>query len=115
TWQVNMQADARFRMDANTVRKRKFRNADGDVVESAPASGVRTKSTPLARVLLVSASHCGIGGGLITSSQGTSQTFRRRTSSGHASRGGDERRHAHLAVDGTGRSPRRRKAPALGL
>src|SRR5262245_50288515 len=32
TWQVNVQADAPFRVDADTVRQLKVRNADGDVV-----------------------------------------------------------------------------------
>src|SRR5207302_613625 len=32
TWQVNVQADAPFRVDAETVRQLKVRNADGDMV-----------------------------------------------------------------------------------
>ena len=32
TWQVNVQADAPFRVDADIVRQLKVRNADGDVV-----------------------------------------------------------------------------------
>src|SRR5207302_8373904 len=32
TWQVNVQADASFRMDADTVRQLKVRNGDGDMV-----------------------------------------------------------------------------------
>jgi multidrug efflux pump len=32
TWQVNVQADARFRVDAESVKQIKVRNADGDMV-----------------------------------------------------------------------------------
>jgi multidrug efflux pump len=41
TWQVNVQADAPFRVDADTVRQLKVRNADGDVV---PLGAVATVS-----------------------------------------------------------------------
>src|SRR5205807_7790860 len=32
TWQVNVQADTPFRVDAETVKQLKVRNADGDMV-----------------------------------------------------------------------------------
>src|SRR5260370_6785838 len=40
TWPVNIQADAPFRVDADTVRQVKVRNADGDVVPLAAAPEV---------------------------------------------------------------------------
>ena len=41
TWQVNVQADAPFRMDAETVKQLKVRNADGDMVPLGAVADVR--------------------------------------------------------------------------
>ena len=41
TWQVNVQADAPFRMDAETVKQLKVRNADGDMVPLGALADVR--------------------------------------------------------------------------
>ena len=44
TWQVNIQADAAFRVDAETVKQFKVRNADGDMVPlGAVADGARRR------------------------------------------------------------------------
>ena len=47
TWQVNVQADAPFRVDADTVRQLKVRNADGDVVPLGAVAEVRDSTGPL--------------------------------------------------------------------
>jgi multidrug efflux pump len=47
TWQVNIQADARFRVDADTVRQLKVRNADGDMVPLGSVAAVRESSGPV--------------------------------------------------------------------
>ena len=44
TWQVNVQADAPFRMDAETVKQLKVRNADGDMVPLGTVADVRDSS-----------------------------------------------------------------------
>src|SRR5437868_3481283 len=41
TWQVNIQAEPRFRSDADVVRQLKVRNADGDVVPLGAVADVR--------------------------------------------------------------------------
>ena len=41
TWQVNVQADARFRINAETVKQLKVRNADGDMVPLGAVAEVR--------------------------------------------------------------------------
>jgi multidrug efflux pump len=47
TWQVNVQADAPFRVDAETVRQLKVRNADGDMVPLGSVAEVRDSSGPV--------------------------------------------------------------------
>ena len=48
TWQVNVQADAPFRMDAETVKQLKVRNADGDMVPLGAVAEVRDSAGPVA-------------------------------------------------------------------
>src|SRR5947209_3049824 len=47
TWQVNVQADAPFRTDAEVVRQLKVRNADGDVVPLGAVAEVRDSAGPV--------------------------------------------------------------------
>src|SRR6516225_8042428 len=47
TWQVNVQADAPFRVDAETVRQLKVRNSDGDMVPLGAVAEVRDRSGPV--------------------------------------------------------------------
>src|SRR5262245_2333036 len=47
TWQVNVQADAPFRVDAETVRQLKVRNADGDMVPLGAVADVRDSAGPV--------------------------------------------------------------------
>src|SRR5262249_40939280 len=47
TWQVNVQAEARFRADADTVRQLKVRNADGDMVPLGSVADVRDIAGPV--------------------------------------------------------------------
>ncbi len=47
TWQVNVQADAPFRMDAETVKQLKVRNADGDMVPLGAVAEVRDSAGPV--------------------------------------------------------------------
>src|SRR5262249_50061277 len=47
TWQVNVQADAHFRLDAETVRQLKVRNADGDMVPLGSVAEVRDSTGPI--------------------------------------------------------------------
>jgi multidrug efflux pump len=47
TWQVNIQADARFRADAETVKQLKVRNADGDMVPLGSVADVRESYGPV--------------------------------------------------------------------
>src|SRR5262249_43788314 len=47
TWQVNVQADAPFRVDAETVRQLKVRNADGDMVPRGAVAEVRAPAGPV--------------------------------------------------------------------
>jgi multidrug efflux pump subunit AcrB len=47
TWQVNIQADAPFRTDAETVQQLKVRNADGDVVPLGAVADVRDSAGPV--------------------------------------------------------------------
>jgi len=47
TWQVNVQADAPFRVDADTVRQLKVRNADGDMVPLGAVANVRDSFGPV--------------------------------------------------------------------
>jgi multidrug efflux pump len=47
SWQVNVQADARFRRSAEDVRQLKVRNATGDMVPLAAISAVRDISGPV--------------------------------------------------------------------
>jgi multidrug efflux pump len=47
TWQVNIQADASFRVDADTVRQLKVRNADGDMVPLGAVAEVREFAGPV--------------------------------------------------------------------
>jgi multidrug efflux pump len=47
TWQVNVQADARFRMDAETIKQLKVRNADGDMVPLGAVVDVRESTGPV--------------------------------------------------------------------
>jgi multidrug efflux pump len=47
TWQVNVQADAPFRVDAETVRQLKVRNADGDMVPLGAVAEVRDAAGPV--------------------------------------------------------------------
>ena len=47
TWQVNVQADAAFRVDAETVKQLKVRNADGDMVPLGAVADVRDSAGPV--------------------------------------------------------------------
>jgi multidrug efflux pump len=47
TWQVNVQADAPFRTDAEVVRLLKVRNADGDMVPLGAVAEVRDSAGPV--------------------------------------------------------------------
>ena len=47
TWQVNVQADAPFRMDAETIKQLKVRNADGDMVPLGAVAEVRDSAGPV--------------------------------------------------------------------
>jgi multidrug efflux pump len=47
TWQVNIQADAAFRADADTVRQLKVRNGDGDMVPLGSVAKVRESAGPV--------------------------------------------------------------------
>jgi multidrug efflux pump len=47
TWQVNVQADAPFRTDAESVRQLKVRNADGDMVPLGAVGEIRDSAGPV--------------------------------------------------------------------
>jgi multidrug efflux pump len=47
TWQVNVQADAPFRTDAEAVRQLKVRNADGDMVPLGAVAEIRDSAGPV--------------------------------------------------------------------
>ena len=47
TWQVNVQADAPFRIDAESVKQMKVRNADGDMVPLGAVVNIRDIGGPL--------------------------------------------------------------------
>ncbi len=47
TWQVNIQADAEFRVDADAIRQLKVRNADGDMVPLGAVAEVRESAGPV--------------------------------------------------------------------
>ena len=47
TWQVNIQADAPFRADADVVRQLKVRNADGDMVPLGSVIDIRDSAGPV--------------------------------------------------------------------
>src|SRR5438445_4861809 len=47
TWQVNIQADAPFRVDADTVKQLKVRNADGDMVPLGAVADVQDSAGPV--------------------------------------------------------------------
>src|SRR5256884_5605639 len=47
TWQVNIQADAAFRTDAEAVKQLKVRNADGDMVPLGTVADVRDSAGPV--------------------------------------------------------------------
>jgi multidrug efflux pump len=47
TWQVNVQADAPFRVDAETVRQLKVRNGDGEMVPLGAVAEVRDSAGPV--------------------------------------------------------------------
>jgi multidrug efflux pump len=47
TWQVNVQADAPFRMDAQTVKQLKVRNADGDMAPLGAVVDIRDSTGPV--------------------------------------------------------------------
>jgi multidrug efflux pump len=47
TWQVNVQADAPFRTDAETLRQFKVRNRDGDMVPLGAVAEVRDSAGPV--------------------------------------------------------------------
>jgi multidrug efflux pump len=47
TWQVNIQADAPFRRDAETVKQLKVRNADGDMVPLGSVAEVHDSAGPV--------------------------------------------------------------------
>src|SRR5262249_29984561 len=47
TWQVNVQADAPFRTDADIVRQFKVRNADGDMVPLGSVATVSDSAGPV--------------------------------------------------------------------
>jgi len=46
TWQVNVQADARFRTSADAIKQIKVRNADGDMVPLGAVAPVRESAGP---------------------------------------------------------------------
>src|SRR5205085_1022735 len=46
TWQVNVQADARFRVDAEALKQMKVRNADGDMVPLGSVIDIRDSAGP---------------------------------------------------------------------
>src|SRR5262249_39432761 len=47
TWQVHVQADAAFRVDAEAVKQLKVRNADGDMVPLGAVAKVRDAAGPV--------------------------------------------------------------------
>src|SRR5437763_12961940 len=47
TWQVNLQADASFRLDAETVRQLKVREANGDMVPLGSVIDIHDYHGPL--------------------------------------------------------------------
>ncbi len=47
TWQVNIQADAPFRVDAETIKQLKVRNADGDMVPLGSVVDIRESAGPV--------------------------------------------------------------------
>src|SRR5213078_4525248 len=47
TWQVNIQADAPFRTNADTVRQLKVRNTDGDMVPLGSVVDIRDTTGPV--------------------------------------------------------------------
>src|SRR6202035_4047132 len=47
TWQVNVQADGPFRVDAETVKQLKVRNGDGDMVPLGSVIDIRDSAGPL--------------------------------------------------------------------
>jgi hydrophobe/amphiphile efflux-1 (HAE1) family protein len=47
TWQVNVQADAPYRMDADAVKQLKVRNGDGDMVPLGAVADVRDSAGPV--------------------------------------------------------------------
>jgi multidrug efflux pump len=47
TWQVNVQADAPFRVDAETIKQLKVRNADGEMVPMGAVALVRDSAGPV--------------------------------------------------------------------
>jgi multidrug efflux pump len=47
TWQVNIQADAPFRVDADTISQLKVRNSDGDMVPLGAVATVRDSAGPV--------------------------------------------------------------------
>jgi multidrug efflux pump len=47
TWQVNIQADARYRTDAEAVRQLKVRNSNGDMVPLGAVADVRESAGPV--------------------------------------------------------------------
>src|SRR5205807_6666338 len=47
TWQVNVQADARFRVSAETVKQLKVRNVDGDMVPLGSVIDIRDSAGPV--------------------------------------------------------------------
>src|SRR5207245_5472141 len=47
TWQVNVQGDARFRVDADVIRQLKVRNADGDMVPLGSVIDIRDSAGPV--------------------------------------------------------------------
>jgi multidrug efflux pump len=47
TWQVNVQADAPFRVDAETLKQLKVRNGDGDMVPLGAVAQVRESAGPV--------------------------------------------------------------------
>jgi multidrug efflux pump subunit AcrB len=47
TWQVNVQADAPFRVDAQTIRQLKVRNADGEMVPLGAVAEIRDSAGPV--------------------------------------------------------------------
>ncbi len=47
TWQVKLQADASFRVDAETVKQLKVRNGDGDMVPLGAVVDIRDSVGPL--------------------------------------------------------------------